>query len=36
MREAELRGLAYLFKLRLTANVRRAIKRLSQQSEWVD
>jgi hypothetical protein len=36
MREAELRGLAYLFKLRLTANVRRAIERLSQQSEWVD
>ena len=36
MREAELRALAYLFKLRLTANVRRAIERLSQQSEWVD
>src|SRR5580704_10416561 len=29
-------ALAYLFKLRLTANVRRAIERLSQQSEWVD
>ena len=28
MREAELRALAYLFKLRLTANVRRAIERL--------
>ena len=36
MREAELRELAYLFKLRLTANVRRAIERLSQQSEWVE
>src|ERR1700677_167652 len=36
MREAELRALAYLFKLRLTANVRRAIERLSQQSECVD
>jgi len=36
MRVAELRALAYLFKLRLTANVRRAIERLSQQSEWVD
>ena len=36
LREAELRALAYLFKLRLTANVRRAIERLSQQSEWVD
>ena len=36
MREAELRALAYLFNLRLTANVRRAIERLSQQSEWVD
>src|SRR5271170_996840 len=36
MRDAELRALSYLFKLRLTANVRRAIERLSQQSEWVD
>ena len=36
MREAELRALTYLFKLRLTANVRRAIERLSRQSEWVD
>ena len=34
MREAELRALAYFFKLRLTANVRRAIERLSRQSEW--
>jgi len=36
MREAELRALAYLFKLRLTADVRRAIERLSRQGEWVD
>jgi len=31
MREAEQRGLAYLFKLRLTANVKRMIERLSTQ-----
>ena len=36
MREAEQRGLAYLFKLRLTANVQRAIERLSSEREWVD
>ena len=36
MREAELRALAYLIKLWLTANVKRAIERMSQQSEWVD
>jgi len=36
MREAEQRELAYLFKLRLTANVKRAIERLSQHREWVD
>jgi hypothetical protein len=36
MREAELRALAYLFKLRLTANVKRAIERISRQDEWVD
>ena len=36
MREAEQRALPYLFKLRLTANVKRAIERLSRQSEWVD
>ena len=36
MREAELRALPYLFKLRLTANVKRAIERLSRQSDWVD
>ena len=34
MREAEQRGLAYLFKLRLTANVKRTIERLSRQREW--
>src|SRR5450631_1072530 len=34
MREAEQRGLAYLFKLRLTANIKRTIERLSRQREW--
>jgi len=36
MREAEQRGLAYVFKLRLTANVKRSIRGLSQRSEWAD
>jgi len=36
MREAERRGLAYLFKLRLTANVKRMIERLSGQREWTE
>src|ERR1019366_7273975 len=36
MREAEHRGLAYLFKLRLTANVKRMIERLSTQREWTN
>ena len=36
MGEAERRALPYLFKLRLTANVKRAIERLSGQSDWVD
>jgi hypothetical protein len=36
MREAEQRELPYLFKLRLTANIKRAIERLSGQVEWVD
>src|SRR5271167_4860497 len=36
MREAEMRALPYVFKLRLTANVRRAIERLPGQGEWVD
>jgi hypothetical protein len=34
MREAEQRGLAYLFKLRLTANIKRTIERLSRQRQW--
>ena len=34
-REAEARGLPYLFKLRLTKNVKRMIIRLSQR-DWVD
>ena len=34
--EAERRALPYLFKLRLTANVKRAIERLSGQSDWAD
>ncbi len=34
MREAGQRGLAYLFKLRLTKNVKRMIERLSPQMEW--
>ena len=36
MREAEQRWLPYLFKLRLTANIKRSIRRLARQSEWVD
>ncbi len=36
MREAEQRRLPYLFQLRLTANIKRSIRRLSRQSEWVD
>jgi len=36
MHEAEQRGLAYLFKLRLIANVKRAIERLASGREWVD
>src|SRR5271167_3275727 len=36
MREAEGRELPYLFKLRLTANINRAIERLSRQGEWID
>ena len=35
MGEAERRALPYLFKLRLTAKVKRAIERLSGQSDWV-
>ena len=36
MREAEQRGMAYLFKLRLTANVKRMIEQLSTQREWAN
>jgi hypothetical protein len=36
MREAEARGLAYLFKLRLTKNVKRMIEKLSGARDWVD
>ena len=36
MREAEQRELAYLFKLRLTANVKRPIERLVRQIGWVE
>ena len=35
MREAEARGLAFLFKLRLTANVKRMIEKLAGAREWV-
>ena len=34
MREAEARGLPYLFKLRLTRNVRRMIEKLASSREW--
>jgi hypothetical protein len=36
MREAEARGLAYLFKLRLTKNVKRMIEKLANERDWVD
>jgi Transposase DDE domain group 1 len=36
MRELEARGLPYLFKLRLTANVKRTIERLSKQRAWTN
>jgi len=36
MREAEARGLSYLFKLRLTANIKRTIERLSRQRAWTN
>jgi Transposase DDE domain group 1 len=36
MREAEARGLPYLLKLRLTANVKRMIEKLSASPAWVD
>jgi hypothetical protein len=34
MREAEGRGLAFLFKLRLTANVKRMIEKLASSRQW--
>jgi len=34
-RDAEARGLAFLFKLRLTANVKRMIEKLAGAREWV-
>jgi len=34
MREAEARGLPFLFKLRLTANVKRMIEKLAGDCEW--
>ena len=36
MREAEQRGQAYLFKLRLTKNVKRAIERAMREQDWQD
>ena len=36
MAEAEARGLPYLFKLRLTKNVKRMIAKLANEREWVD
>ena len=36
MREAEARELPFLFKLRLTANVKRMIEKLAGAREWVD
>src|SRR5580704_9609483 len=35
MREAEARGLAYLFKLRVTKNVARMIEKLDAAREWI-
>jgi hypothetical protein len=36
MREAEARGQAYLFKLRLTKGVKRAIERAMREYDWAD
>jgi hypothetical protein len=36
MAKAEARGLAYLFKLRLTKNVRRMVEKLAQTEDWID
>jgi hypothetical protein len=36
MAEAEAKGLPYLFKLRLTANVKRMIEKLAGTRAWID
>jgi hypothetical protein len=36
MARAEQEKLAYLFRLRMTANVRRAMQRAMRESEWTD
>jgi hypothetical protein len=36
MSGAEQRGLKYLFRLRTTLNVQRALRRAMQQSDWAD
>ena len=36
MARAEREGLAYLFRLRMTANVQRAVQRMMLQSDWAD
>jgi hypothetical protein len=36
MAEAEARDVAYLFKLRLTKNVKRMIEKLAQTADWID
>ena len=36
MREAELRGIDYLFKLRLTTNVKKLVDRTFSRRDWID
>ena len=36
MARAEQNDLAYLFRLRMTVNVRRSLDRAMQQSDWAD
>jgi hypothetical protein len=36
MARAERDGLAYLFRLRMTANVKRSLERAMRQSDWQD
>ena len=36
MARAEQKGFAYLFRLRMTANVKRSLERAMQQSDWTD